>query len=169
MTPAERSGIEALLADGTVRDYATRVWLKRQLEHADWNARVERMGGGKAARDARMKPLFDARCAVTALDMHAQLTDDGRKRGLWLWLLDESKACADNYDRWVADALEWFCKRGGVDEKTSEKFRLSSAMDEFKWVARVAVQEAALLEWSDVRELHAALGKALVEHASRKD
>ena len=164
MTPDERKGIEELLAGGAVRDEVTTAWLKRQLTHDDWDIAVEQMGGGKKARDARMKPIFDVACAVTAFDMHAQLTRDGRERGLWIWLLDESKARAQGYDRWAADALEVFCAIAGIDDKTSEKFQLTTSMDEFKRVANASVHEAALLEWPAVKKLHDVIGKALATH-----
>lgn len=164
MTSEERAGLEKflmMLADGREDDSAAVAWLRRQLEHDDWDKRLERMGGGKKARDARMKPLFDARCAVTAFDMHAQVTDDGRMRGLWLWLLDESKARAQTYDQWCVGALDLFCTLAGVDDDTREKFRMSSAMSEFKNVANARVHEAALLEWPVVKRLYAVLGEAL--------
>ena len=161
MTSDERKGIEDLLAGGHIGNAATIAWLKRQLEHDDRDNAIKRMGGGKKACDARMKPIFDAACAVTAFDMHAQLTDDGGKRGLWIWLLDESKARAETYDKWAGDALAMFCKLAGIDDETSAKFRLSMAMDEFKRVANAKVHEAALLEWPAVKKLHAVIGKAL--------
>jgi hypothetical protein len=162
MTPAERKGIEELLAgmDGTEIVYA---WLKRQLEHNDWDNMIERMGGGKKARDAIKTPIFDEECSVTAFDMHAQLTTDGRERGLWIWLTDESKARAEIYDKWSAETLEVFCKLAGVDDKTVEKFRLSSAMSEFKHVADAKVHEAALLEWPAVERLYDVIGKELLK------
>lgn len=167
MTPDEREGLEDLLTSNTGNAIA-RAWIKRQLEHNDWDNSIARMGGGKKARDAYMHPIFDTACAVTAFDMHAQLTGDGRERGLWIWLLDESKARAEIYDTWAADALTLFCKLAGIDDKTSEKFRLSMAMNEFKRVAAAKVHEAALLEWPSVKKLHDAIGKALRAHATKK-
>lgn len=164
VTPEERKGIEDLLAGGYTGNAATIAWLKRQLEHNDWDNAIERMGGGKKARDARMNPIFDTMCAVTAFDMHVQLTGDGRERGLWIWLSDESKARAERYDSWAQGALATFCKLAGIDDKTSEKFRLSMAMDEFKGVANAKVHEAALLEWPAVKKMYAIIGKALKAH-----
>lgn len=160
MSPEERKGIEALLAgmDGTEPIFA---WLKLQLEHNDWDNSVERMGGGSKARDAYMNPIFDAQCAVTAFDMHAQLTTDGRERGLWVWLFDESKARAQIYEKWADQALEAFCQLVGIDAKSTEKFRMSMAMDDFKRLANAKVHEAALLEWPAVKKLYAVIGKEL--------
>lgn len=168
MTPDERMGLEDLRAGGP-GNAAASAWLKRQLAHNDWDNAIERMGGGKQARDTRMTPIFDTACAVTAFDMHAQLTADGRERGLWIWLLDESKARSEIYDQWVADALDMFCTLAGIDAKTSEKFRLSMAMDEFKRVANARVHEAALLEWPAVKQLHAVISNALTAHAAGKE
>lgn len=156
MTPEERKGIEELLAGGYTGNAATIAWLKLQLEHNDWDNSIERMGGGKKARDAYMNPIFDGRCAVTAFDMHAQLTADGRERGLWVWLSDESKARAQTYEAWAAQALESFCEQVNV-----ERFRMASAMDAFKNIANSKVHEAALLEWPAVKRLYAVIGKEL--------
>ena len=164
MTPDERRGVEELLAAGSVSNPVTVAWLKRQLEHADWDNMVERMGGGKKAHDARKKPIFDTKCAVSAYDTHAQLTNDGRERGLWIWLLDESKARAEDYDRWASDALETFCAITGIDDQTSAKFRLSTSMSEFKRVPSAVLHEAALLEWPAVQKLYGAIGAALAAH-----
>jgi hypothetical protein len=168
MTPEERKGIEELLT-GYTANAASIAWLWRQLEHNDWDESIERMGGGPKARDAYMNPIFDAQCAVTAFDMRAQLTDDGRERGLWIWLFDESKARAETYDKWVEQALAEFCRLADVDDKTSEKFRLSVAMDEFKRVANAKVHEAALLEWSAVKRMYDILGKTIAKHEAKEE
>jgi hypothetical protein len=162
MTPEERKGLEEILAECGPEGPAV-AWLKRQLAHADWDDSIEKMGGGKKARDAYMKPIFDTSCSVTAFDMHAQLTGDGRERGLWIWLLDESKARAEIYDKWAEGALEEFCTLAGIDEKTTAKFRLSMAMDSFKRVANSKVHEAALLEWPAVKKMYAIIGKELAK------
>lgn len=167
MTPEVRNGIKNLLG-GHEPDEATVAWLKLQLEHNDWDNSLERMGGGSKARDAYMNPVFDAQCSVTAFDMHAQLTDDGRERGLWIWLLDESKARAATYDKWAEGALEEFSQLIGVDEKAMEKFRLSMSMDTFKNIANSKVHEAALLEWPTVKKLHAVIGAAIKKHEAKE-
>lgn len=167
MNPEEREGIKNLLA-GHEPDEAVTAWLKRQLEADDWDKQLERMGGGKKARDAYMKPIFDTRCSVTAFDQHAQLMADGRERGLWIWLHDESKSRAEIYERWATDALELFCKLAGIEDKTREKFRLSMAMDEFKRVANAKTDEAALLEWPAVKKMYAVIGDVLKARAPKK-
>lgn len=164
MTPEERKGIEELLNGGYITNNTTIAWLKLQLEHNDWDNSIERMGGGKTARDAYMNPIFDAKCAVTAFDMHAQLTGDGCERGLWVWLFDESKARAQTYERWAAQALESFYKLAGLEQKGIKRFRMAMAMDEFKNVANSKVHEAALLEWPVVEKMLVAIGKALAKH-----
>jgi hypothetical protein len=61
----------------------------------------------RAPRDVEPLPVDEAllvlRCSVTAFDMKLFLTDDGRKRGLWLWLQDLER------DPKVTEAalLEW--------------------------------------------------------------
>ncbi len=164
MTPEERKGIEELLAGGYTGNPATITWLKRQLDADDWDKSIEKMGGGRKARNAYMKPVFDTRCAVTGFDTHAQLMTDGRERGMWIWLHDESKARAEIYDLWAADAFKLFCQFAGIDEKSSETFRLSTAMQEFKRVANAKVDEAALLEWPAVTKMYAVIGREIKKH-----
>ena len=170
MTPEERNGIQQLLA-GHEPDDATVAWLKRQLEFDAWDNSIEKMGGGRKARDGYMKPIFDVQCAVTGFDMHAQLTTDGRERGLWIWLDDQSKARAERYDDWAKSALEMFCKLADIPETGMKKFSASMAMDQFKNVADAKVHEAALLEWPAVKKLYEVIGKELKKHAAepRKD
>lgn len=164
LTPEVRRGIEELLAGARTVNIDTIRWLKRQLEHDDWDQKIERMGGGRKARDARMKPFFDAACSVTAFDMHVQLTTDGRERGLWIRLDDESKARAERYDAWAEAALDVFCQLTGIGADAREKFRLSMSMGEFKNLSNSKVNEAALLEWPKVKELHAAIGREIAKH-----
>ena len=167
MTPEERRGIEALVASG-IPDEATAAWLKHHLEADDWDKQIERMGGGKKARDAYMKPIFDATCAVTAFDMHAQLMGDGRERGLWVWLYDNSKMRGHNYDNWAEGALEEFCQLAGVKDETKEKFRLSMSMDRFKNVSNYKVDHAALLEWPAVKKMYKVIGAAIAAHDAKE-
>lgn len=166
MTPEERKGIEELVSYCTTSPAAV-AWLKRQLAHADWDAQLERMGGGKKARDAYTNPIFDTQCAVTGFDMHAQITEDGRKRGLWIWLLDESKARAERYDVWAENALEMVCSLAGIDPKTSAAFSASMAMREFAQVANSKVHEAAMLEWPAVKRLYETIGRELKKQAPK--
>jgi hypothetical protein len=160
MTPEERKGIEALVAtmDGTEPAYA---WLKKQLEYDEYDNTLERMGGGKKGRNSYMKPLFDKQCAVNMYDQHAQLMADGRERGLWIWLHDESKARAQRYDEWAEEALEQFCEAAGLADKGIERFRVAMRMDEFKRIANVKTDEAALLEWPAVMKLYTVIGEQL--------
>ncbi len=166
MSPEEREGIEKLLA-GMTGDEVIYAWLKLQLTHNDWDNSIERMGGGKKARDAYMNPIFDTRCSVTAFDMHAQLTRDGGERGLWVWLFDESKARAEIYDQWATDTLTLFCQLADINDATLEKFRLSTAMSEFKRIANAKVHEAALLEWPAVKKMCAVLDKELTKQGQK--
>jgi hypothetical protein len=165
VTPDERKGIEELLDSDFVTNPTTLAWLKRQLEHNDWDNSVERMGGGRKARNAYMNPIFDVLCATTAFDMHVQLTGDGRERGLWVWLNDESKARAEVYDNWAKNVVETFCQRAGIDDKSMKKFSLSMAMDEFKNLSNSSVKEGGLLEWPAVKKMYDTIGKELKKHA----
>lgn len=164
LTPEVRKGLEELLAGGYTGSPETIAWFKRQLEADDLDKKIERMGGGRKARDSYMKPFFDVACSVTAFDMHAQLTTDGRERGLWIWLHDESQARAESYDKWTDNALDTFCKLAGLDDSTLAKFRMSMSMGEFRRIANAVVHESALLEWPDVKKMYAAIGRQIDKH-----
>lgn len=168
MTPEEREDLGTLLA-GMAGDEPIYAWLKLQLEHSDWDNWIEHMGGGKTAHDAYMNPIFDGRCAVTAFDMHAQLTSDGRDRGLWVWLFDESRARAETYAQWAERALAKFCQITNISGETMGKFSASMAMDSFMNVANSKVNEAALLEWPAVKKLYAVIGKELEKRCPKPE
>lgn len=167
LTTEARKGIEELLDSGFVTNPVLLAWLKHQLAADDWDKSVEKMGGGRKARDGYMKPFFDAACSVTAFDMHAQMTTDGRERGLWIWLDDQSKARAHTYARWADMALKSFCERQGLEDGSMEKLTAMMSMDEFKNVSNSKVHEAALLEWPKVKELHAAIGREIEKHEAK--
>lgn len=105
--------------------------------------------------------VISERCSVTAFDMKVTLSRDGRDRGLWIWLLDDSEARAKVYEEWSAAALEMFCKRAGIEDNSMKKFSAAMAMDEFRHIANSKVQEAVLLEWPAIKRFHKAMGKAI--------
>lgn len=161
MTPEVRKGIEELLAGGYSSNPAMIAWLHKQLAHDDWDNQIERMGGGPTARNARMQPIFDEPCSVSLFDMHAQVMTDGRERGLWVWLHDESKARAETYDKWAEGALDTFCELAKIPREGMKRFSAAMAMDQFKNVSNSKVDEAALLEWPEVEKLYAVIGEVL--------
>jgi hypothetical protein len=168
MTPEVRKGIEELLAGGYTGNPATIAWLHKQLAHDDWDNQIERMGGGPTARNARMQPIFDELSATTLFDLHAQIMTDGRERGLWVWLYDESKARAETYEKWAENALDTFCELAKIPRESMKRFSAAMAMDQFKNVSNSKVDEAALLEWPEVKKLYDAIGKELEKRCPPK-
>lgn len=76
--------------------------------------------------------IIEKTCSVTAFDLKFQVTRDGRERGLWFCLSDESR------DRRAQNLLV-----------AKESFY------------RGETNEAALLEWDEVKSIYEALGQAL--------
>lgn len=118
-----------------------------ERENITVDALVERWLGEKLADDLRRRMLeaagankpdpqiiHDVMCAVTMFDMHAQLHSDGRKRGLWIWLRDDSP-----------DRMRQYQSIMKVDPSRVDG----------------RVNEAALLEWPEAEAFHAAMGKAI--------
>lgn len=112
--------------------------------------------------------LIKKRCSVTAFDMHLELTKDGRERGLWFWLKDESKFHEEQYMKWIEGATELFIKLmdglPGVKlpKEASTTFHASMMLSsEFRALLRAKVEEAALIEWDELEKIHKAMGKEL--------
>lgn len=119
--------------DGVTVDELAERWLQEKLDDDMRRRMLEAAGANKPGPMI----IHDARCAVTAFDMRAQLSADGRNRGLWIWLQDKSPACVRQHRELIE----------------LEKNGLGSLDG--------TVNEAALLEWPAARAFHAAMGKAL--------
>jgi hypothetical protein len=119
--------------DGVTVDELAERWLQEKLDDDMRRRMLEAAGANRPDPTV----IHDARCAVTAFDMRAQLSTDGRERGLWVWLRD----------------------------KSPDRMRQHQELVELekKGLHRVdgSVNEAALLEWPAARAFHAAMGKAL--------
>lgn len=120
----------------TVEELATR-WLQEKLDDDMRRRMLEAAGANKPDPTV----IYDATCAVTMFDMHVRLSSDGRERGLWISLRDDSP-----------DRIRW---RQELAELERKGLRSSSSSD------NMTVKEAALLEWPAAKTLHAAMGKAL--------
>jgi hypothetical protein len=128
------SGLERVARrDGVTMDELAERWLREKLDD-DMRRRLLEAAGGNKPDPA---VIFDTTCAVTMFDMHAQLSSDGRERGLWIWLRDRSPDRVRQHQ----ELLE-------LEKKGLHRFDGT-------------VNEAALLEWPAVRAFHAAMGKAL--------
>jgi hypothetical protein len=114
--------------DGVTVDELAERWLQEKLDDDMRRRMLEAAGANKPDPTV----IHDARCAVTAFDMRAQLSTDGRERGLWVWLRDKSPDRMRQHQELV--------KLNHIDG---------------------SVNEAALLEWPAARAFHAAMGKAL--------
>lgn len=119
--------------DGVTVEELTKRWLQEKLDD-DMRRRLLEAAG---ANEPDPMVIYDATCAVTMFDMHVRLSSDGRKRGLWIWLRDDSP----DRIRWQRELAELERKGLRSDDGT--------------------VKEAALLEWPAARALHTAIGKAL--------
>jgi hypothetical protein len=109
--------------------------------------------------------IFDHECAVTMFDMHVQLHRDGRERGLWVRLNDTSAERAQTYKTWLDQNVDLVAKRLGYDEDQSLKFRTFMSMNsEIGSLLNGKVEEAALLEWDEVKKMYEAIGNQLRAH-----
>lgn len=105
------------------------------------------------------------RSAVTAFDMHVELSRDGRERGLWIFLDDQSDERDKRYNQWIDGAIEIFVKMMGYKgekKKNLAKFSAWLSLDgELRKLAGGKVREAVLLEWPAIEKFYKAMGKAI--------
>lgn len=106
--------------------------------------------------------IFDDACSVTMFEMHVQMHRDGRERGLWVRLQDTCEARAATYKTWLNDTVNLVARMFGFDEDKSKKFSLFMTMhSEIGRLLNSKVEEAALLEWSQVLRMYNAIGDQL--------
>jgi hypothetical protein len=109
--------------------------------------------------DGRPKDIFKERCSVTAFDLEVFVSEDGRKRGLWVGAGDVSKERMQQFEPALKGALEAWLRA-----KTSSKpnpIGEASYYHDILLLFRDSMKEMGLLEWPEVAKLHKALGKAL--------
>lgn len=122
--------------EGVTVDELVERWLQEKLSDDMRRRLLEAAGGNKP--DSMV--IHDAKCAVTAFDMHAQLSSDGRERGLWIWLRDQSPDRMRQHQTLIE-----------LEKKGLYRFDGSA-------------NEAALLEWPAAKKFHSAMGRALKGH-----
>ena len=124
--------------------------------------------------DPRKKLTFvDERCSVTMFDMHFEVSRDGRERGIWFWLRDESAARAETYKKWLEGAVQTFCEivkgvAGTSDEALLKFSGWMSLNGEIKQLLNGRVNEAALIEWPAVKDIYEKIGAAIREHEEKE-
>lgn len=102
--------------------------------------------------------LTTHRCAVTAYDRHISVLTDGRRRGLWIRLKDDSAAHRENYERCVDAAVRLMADRAGGGAPLVSRLGAWMAADgALRPLLRAEISEMALLEWPAVREVRDAL------------
>lgn len=72
--------------EGVTVDALVERWLQEKLDD-DMRCRLLEAAG---ANKPDPSIIVDKKCAVTMYDMHVRLMSDGRERGLWVFLKDES-------------------------------------------------------------------------------
>jgi hypothetical protein len=114
--------------------------------------------------------IVDKPCSVTLFDMHVQVHRDGRERGLWIRLNDTSEARAVSYKRWLEGAIETFCTLVGISEQDiRNKFSAELHMrHEIGQLLNSKVEEAALLEWPELKQVYDAIGRELKKYEQRQ-
>lgn len=106
--------------------------------------------------------VIEKRSAVTAFDLRVQVNRDGRERGLWIFLEDQSEARDARYEAWLEGAVEIFCKMQGLSTKGTKKFGAWLSLDNAtRGLLGGKVREGALLEWPAMVQVYEAIGKEL--------
>lgn len=72
--------------EGVTVDELVERWLQEKLSDDMLRRLLEAAGANKPNPSV----LLDKKCAVTMYDMHVRLMSDGGRRGLWVFLKDES-------------------------------------------------------------------------------
>lgn len=112
--------------------------------------------------------VIEKRCAVTAFDLHVQVSRDGRERGLWIGLKDDSASRKKIYQEWLEGAIKRFFKFVKLDvtglddvQIMSRKFSAENALRHETGFMRSEVDDMALLEWDELQAVYDAIGKEL--------
>ena len=106
--------------------------------------------------------VIEKPCAVTAYDMKLRVERDGRVRGLWFHLLDDDEFRRKTFQKWVEDAADVWFKRCGKEPSLSERMSFESFLrNDVGHLLKKSVDEAMLLEWPALKELHAAIGREI--------
>lgn len=124
-------------------------------------------------KDPRKLTIADERCSVTMFDMHFEVSRDGRDRGIWFWLRDESDARAVTYKRWLENAVQTFCKIVKGTTKASDEALLKfsgwmSLNSEVGKLLNGKVNEAALIEWPALKGIYEKIGEVIREHEEKE-
>lgn len=121
---------------------------------------------------SRLKDLtaFEKRCAVTAFDMKIQLNRDGRERGMWVFLEDQSDARYETTRQWLDTRVDIIAKMMDFDDDSSMKFRLAMNLHgDIGPLLNGRMREAALMEWPAALKFYEALGKEIEKARERGD
>lgn len=134
-------------------------------------ARIEGMPEGYVNKDLL---LIEKRCSCTMFDLKVRISKDGRERGLWVTLNDESEARVSAYRVWLKSAIDTFMQLVGYggklgDEATQKELSLRfsaelNARHEIGILLKDKVNEGALLEWPHIKELWVAMGNEIAKH-----
>jgi hypothetical protein len=121
----------------------------------------------------KLLTFVDERCSVTMFDMHFEVSRDGRDRGIWFLLRDESEERAATYKRWLEGAVQTFCEIVKGTTKASDEVLLKfsgwmNLNDEVGQLLNGKVNEAALIEWPALKGIYEKLGEAIREHEEKE-
>ncbi len=109
---------------------------------------------------------FAVRCAVTAFDLHTELSRDGRTRGLWVYLREHSKnSYANTQLKWFeddfADFMKGLVKEGILTKAQSKKHEMAIRSRLFlhlNHLKLVPEDLGTLMEWPEAIEFHKRMG-----------
>lgn len=109
--------------------------------------------------------LIEKPCSVSAFDLRVRLQRDGRERGLWFNILDDSEARIKQMREWFNAELEEAIKAQLIrlPVELSEEMISKAILGIQLWMAsdRHRVDESGLIEWHELQEVYNAIGAEL--------
>lgn len=174
---ADRSDTSLLYNDAIVLAREARSLREKlaafEAQEADEDLRMRLEAAARAGQkeSTTIKTLITKRCSVTAFDMKLEVTTDGRERGLWVWMKDTSALRRRIYKKWLDGAVELLVNMSMTPEqaKGAEAFGAHMRLDSaYRNLLNSEVDDAVLLEWDAMQQLHTAIGKELTRKATKK-
>lgn len=110
--------------------------------------------------------VVETRCAVTMFDMKLKVLKDGRERGLWFDVGDESPERTEQVMALINHTTDFVLSVPGLSKR--QKFaiglRLGSSL-----LSLLKTNEMMLVEWPQLKKVSAALRDEIIKHLTPKN
>lgn len=107
--------------------------------------------------------LVSMPCSVTLFNMHFTVSRDGRERGLWFMLSDDSEKLNKTFEKWFEQATTGMFERLRIPNEEKLQFLLSFR-SEVGHLLPTKIREAALLEWPEVKKILSIVAEEVKKH-----